>query len=49
MCSESEEKYGDEVASNRIINLKFYTTDIDKFLLWFSCAQEEALQIKIKE
>ena len=39
MCSESENKYGDDVTSNHIINIKGYKTNIDKFLVCRLCAQ----------
>ena len=47
MRSESEDKYRDEITSNHIINLKKYTTNIERFIVFCSCAREEALQIII--
>ena len=34
---------------NRIINLKNFITNIDKFLVCKECAQERELQIKLEE
>ena len=38
--SDQEEKEGDVLNGNRIINLKNLITNIDKFVLCKECAQE---------
>ena len=47
--SVQEEKEGDVLNGNRIINLNNLITNIDKFLVCKECAQERELQIKIEE
>ena len=37
--SDQEEKEGDVLNGNRIINLKNLITNIDKCLVWKECAQ----------
>ena len=45
--SDKEEKEGDLLNGNRIINLKNFITNIDTFLVCKECAQERELQIKL--
>ena len=47
--SDQEEKEGDLLNGNRIINLKNFITNIDTFLVCKECAQERELQIKLEE
>ena len=47
--SDQEEKEGDLLNINRIINLKNMITNIDKILVCKECAQERELQIKLEE
>ena len=47
--SDQEEKEGDLLNGNRIINLKNLITNMDKFLVCKECAQERDLQIKLEE
>ena len=47
--SDQEEKEGDVLNGNRIINLKSLITNIDIFLVGRECAQEKELQIKLEE
>ena len=47
--SDQEEKEGDVLSSNRIINLNNLITNIDKFLVCKECAQERELQIKLEQ
>ena len=47
--SDHEEKEGDVLNGNRIINLKNLITNIDKFLLCKECAQEREIQINLEE
>ena len=47
--SGQEEKEGDVLIGNRIINLKNLISNIDKFLVCKECAQERDLQIKVEE
>ena len=47
--SDEEEKEGDVLNGNRIINLKNLISNIDKCLVCKECAQERELQIKIEE
>ena len=47
--SDQEEKEGDVLNGNIIINLKNFITNIDKFLLCKECAQERELEIKLEE
>ena len=47
--SDQEEKEGDLLNGNRIINLKNLITDIDIFLVCKECAQERAIHIKLEE
>ena len=47
--SDQEEKEGDVLNGNRIINLKNLITNIDNFLVCKECAQERGLQIKVEE
>ena len=54
MMSESintgqEEKEGDVLNGNRIINLNNLITNIDNFLVCKECEQERELQIKLEE
>ena len=46
--SDQEEKEGDVLNGNRIINLKNLITSIDTFLVYKECAQERELQIKLE-
>ena len=43
--SNQEEKEGDVLNSNRIINLKNFITNMDKILVCKECAQDRELQI----
>ena len=47
--SYQEEKEGDVLNGNRIINLKNLITNIDKFLVFKECAKERELKIKLEE
>ena len=47
--SDQEEKEGDLLNSNRIINLNNLITNTDTFLMCKECAQERELQIKLEE
>ena len=47
--SDQEEKEGDVLNGNRIINLKNLITNIDFFLVCKKCAKERELQIKLEE
>ena len=47
--SYQEEKEGDVINGNRIINLKNFITNMDIFLVCKECAQERGLQIKLYE
>ena len=47
--SYQEEKGGDLLNGNRIINLNNLITNIDTFLVYKVCAQERELQIKSEE
>ena len=47
--SNQEEKEGDVLTRNRIINLKNLITNIDNVLVCKECAQERELQIKLEE
>ena len=47
--SDQEEKEGDLLNGNRIINIKNLITNIDKILACKECAHESELQIKIEE
>ena len=47
--SDQEEKEGDLLNGNRIINLKNLVTNMDNFLLCKECVQERELQIKLEE
>ena len=47
--SDQEEKEGDVLNSNRIINLKGFIKNIDKFLVCTEFAQEREIQIKLEE
>ena len=47
--SDQEEKEGDVLNGNRIINLKNLITNIYTFLVCKECAQERELQIKLEE
>ena len=47
--SDQEEKEGDVLNVNRIINLNNFITNIDKLLVCKECAQERELQIKLEE
>ena len=49
IISDQEEKEGDVLNGNRIINLKDFITNIDKILLCKECTQERELQIKLEE
>ena len=46
--SGQEEKEGDVLNGNRIINLKNLITNIDNSLVFKECAQERELQIKLE-
>ena len=45
--SDQEEKEGDVLNGNRIINLNILFSNIDKFLVCKECAQEREQQIKL--
>ena len=45
---DQEEKEGDLLNGNRIINLNNLISNIDKFLVCKECAQERELQIKLE-
>ena len=47
--SDQEEKEGDLLNGNRIINLKNFITNTDKFCMCKECAQERELEIKLEE
>ena len=47
--SDQEEKEGDVLNSNRIINLNNLITNIDKSLVCKTCAQERELYITLEE
>ena len=47
--SDQEEKEGDLLNGNRIINLKNSITNIAKFLVCKECAQERDLRMKLEE
>ena len=47
--SDQEEKQGDVLNGNRIINLENLITNIDKFLVCKECTQERELQIKLEQ
>ena len=47
--SDQEEKEGDVLNSNCIMNLKILITNMDKFLVCKEFAQERELQIKLEE
>ena len=47
--SDEEEKEGDVLNGNHIINLKNLISNIDIFLVCKECAQERELQIKVEE
>ena len=47
--SDQEEKEGDVLNGNRIINLNNFITSIYKFLVCKECAQERELQIQLEE
>ena len=47
--SDQEEKEGDVLNGNSIINLNNFITNIDNFLVCKECAQERELQIKLEE
>ena len=49
VSSDQEEKEGDVVNGNHIINLKNLIINIDKSLVWKVCAQEREQQIKLEE
>ena len=46
--SDQEEKEGDVLNGNRIINLKNLITNIDNVLVCKQCAQDRDLQIKLE-
>ena len=46
---DQEEKQGDVLNGNRIINLKNFITNIDKCFVCKECAQEREIQIKLEE
>ena len=47
--SDQEEKEGNLLNGNHIINLKNLITNIDQILVCKECAQERELQIKLEE
>ena len=47
--SDQEEREGDVLNGNRMINLNNLITNIDNFLVCKQCAQERELQIKLEE
>ena len=47
--SDQEEKEGDVLSGNRIINLNNLIINIDNFLVCKECAQKRELQIKLEE
>ena len=49
VCSERKDKYEYYLTGNHIINIKIYKISNDKFLVCFSCSQEEDLHIRREE
>ena len=47
--SDREEKEGDLLNGNRVINLKNLIINIDKILVRKQCAQKREIQIKLEE
>ena len=47
--SDQEEKEGDVLNGNHIVNLKNFITNIDNVLVSKECAQESEIQIKLEE
>ena len=47
--TDQEEKEGDVLKGNRVINLENLSTNIEKFLLCKECVKERELQIKLEE
>ena len=47
--SDQEEKEGDVLNGNNILNLKNLISNIDIFLVCKECAQEREIQIKLEE
>ena len=47
--SDQEEKEGDVLNGNRMINIKNLITDMDEILMCKECANERELQIKLEE
>ena len=47
--SYNKEKEGDNLSSNRLINVKILTTNVDEYLVYRKCAQEKAVQMKLEE
>ena len=48
-CLDNEEKEGDNISGNRLINLKISTTNKGKVFVCQKCAQEKDLQMKLEE
>ena len=48
-CLDNEDKEGDNLNGNRLINLKILTINIYNVLMWRHCAQEKAPQMKLEE
>ena len=48
-CLDNKQKQGDNLSSNRLINLKILTNNIDNFLVFRQCEQEKAPQMKLEE
>ena len=46
-CSDNEEKQGDNLTGNPVVNLQNFTTNIEKILVRRKCTHEEPLQMKI--
>ena len=49
ICSDNEEKQGDKLTGNNLVNVKVFTTNIEKVLVFEQCVQEDDIQMKIDQ
>ena len=49
ICLDNEDKEGDNLSGNHLINVQILTTNVEKVLVFRKCSYEKALQMKLEE
>ena len=48
-CLDNEDKEGDNLSGNHLINVQILTTNVEKVLVFWKCSYEKALYMKLEE